>query len=136
MLTFEELPPFLQRQGLGPPRGVDAYNAEPGASLRPGQPAATPERERQLLATGLEEGCDEIEEGWQGGAGQGRLRIGNDADQGGVHLRLWEKSRSGHAKVPKVAIFTCAKRLVPPQVSEGFESLRTVRVLPDGSFGE
>jgi predicted kinase len=46
------------------------------------------------------------------------------------------ESRSGLAKVPKVAIFTCAKRLVPPQVSEGFQSLRTVRVLPDGSFGE
>ena len=44
------------------------------------------------------------------------------------------EGRAGHAKVPKVAIFTCAKRLVPPQASEGFDSLRTTRVLPDGSF--
>jgi predicted kinase len=43
------------------------------------------------------------------------------------------EGRAGRAKVPKVAIFTCAKRLVPPAVSEGFDSLRTVRVQPDGS---
>jgi predicted kinase len=41
--------------------------------------------------------------------------------------------RTGRAKVPKVAIFTCAKRLVPPLVSEGFDVLETVRVQPDGS---
>jgi predicted kinase len=45
------------------------------------------------------------------------------------------EQRLGQAKVPKVAIFTCAKRLVPPQIDEGFDALRTVRVLPDGSFG-
>jgi predicted kinase len=44
------------------------------------------------------------------------------------------EGRSGRAKVPKVAIFTCAKRLVPPSPEEGFDSLRTVRVRPDGSF--
>jgi predicted kinase len=39
--------------------------------------------------------------------------------------------RTGRAKVPKVAIFTCAKRLVPPLMSEGFDELHTVR--PDFS---
>jgi len=34
--------------------------------------------------------------------------------------------REGRAKVPKVAIFTCAKKLVPPQLSEGFDELFTV----------
>jgi predicted kinase len=44
------------------------------------------------------------------------------------------EGRSGRAKVPKVAIFTCAKRLVPPVLEEGFDELRTVRVQADGSF--
>jgi predicted kinase len=39
--------------------------------------------------------------------------------------------RTGRARVPKVAIFTCAKRLVPPLMSEGFDELQTVR--PDAS---
>ena len=39
--------------------------------------------------------------------------------------------RSGRAKVPKVAIFTCAKRLVPPALEEGFDEIQTVRT-PDG----
>jgi predicted kinase len=43
------------------------------------------------------------------------------------------EQRTGAARVPKVAIFTCAKRLVPPEASEGFDSLETVRVQPDGS---
>jgi predicted kinase len=34
--------------------------------------------------------------------------------------------REGRAKVPKVAIFTCAKRLVPPTLEEGFDELHTV----------
>jgi len=34
--------------------------------------------------------------------------------------------REGRAKVPKVAIFTCAKRLVPPSLAEGFDELHTV----------
>jgi predicted kinase len=43
--------------------------------------------------------------------------------------------RTGRAKVPKVAIFTCAKRLVPPAPAEGFDELHTLRVLEDGRFG-
>jgi predicted kinase len=43
--------------------------------------------------------------------------------------------RTGRAKVPKVAIFTCAKRLVPPAADEGFDALHTLRVLEDGRFG-
>ena len=42
--------------------------------------------------------------------------------------------RAGRAKVPKVAIFTSAKRLVPPVIAEGFDTLRTVRAQPDGGF--
>ena len=45
------------------------------------------------------------------------------------------EGRTGRAKVPKVAIFTSAKRLVPPVAAEGFDELHTVRVLEDGAFG-
>ena len=45
------------------------------------------------------------------------------------------EGRTGRARVPKVAIFTCAKRLVPPAIEEGFDELHTLRVLEDGSFG-
>jgi predicted kinase len=34
--------------------------------------------------------------------------------------------REGKAKVPKVAIFTSAKRLVPPALEEGFDELHTI----------
>jgi predicted kinase len=34
--------------------------------------------------------------------------------------------REGRAKVPKVAIFTAAKRLVPPALDEGFDELHVV----------
>jgi predicted kinase len=39
--------------------------------------------------------------------------------------------RTGRAKVPKVAIFTCARRLVPPVAAEGFDTLETASVQPD-----
>jgi predicted kinase len=45
------------------------------------------------------------------------------------------EGRTGRARVPKVAIFTCAKRLVPPVPEEGFDELHTLRVLEDGRFG-
>ena len=44
--------------------------------------------------------------------------------------------REGRAKVPKVAIFTCAKRLVPPSREEGFDELHRWRVTDDGTFEE
>ena len=44
--------------------------------------------------------------------------------------------RSGKEKVPKVAIFTRAKRLVPPTLAEGFDELHTIRVAGDGQFEE
>jgi predicted kinase len=44
------------------------------------------------------------------------------------------EGRSGRAKVPKVAIFTCAKRLVPPSAAEGFDSIEVVRAGADGAF--
>jgi predicted kinase len=37
------------------------------------------------------------------------------------------QQREGRAKVPKVAIFTRAKRLVPPALAEGFDELHTVQ---------
>lgn len=36
------------------------------------------------------------------------------------------EQREGRAKVPKVAILTSAKRLVPPSLAEGFDELQTV----------
>jgi predicted kinase len=44
------------------------------------------------------------------------------------------EQREGRAKVPKVAIFTCAKRLVPPTVEEGFDELYTVHAVEGGGF--
>ena len=44
--------------------------------------------------------------------------------------------REGRGKVPKVAIFTSAKKLVPPALSEGFDELHTVRATADGMFRE
>jgi predicted kinase len=46
------------------------------------------------------------------------------------------EKREGRAKVPKVAIFTSAKRLVPPSLAEGFDELRTVRAVDGGGFEE
>jgi predicted kinase len=43
------------------------------------------------------------------------------------------EQRSGRAKVPKVAIFTCAKRLERPSLDEGFDEVVTLRVHADGS---
>ena len=62
-LTLKKSPPFLKCQGFGPARRIDAYNGEPDASLRPADPEFPGEHEWQLFATGLEEGCDELEEG-------------------------------------------------------------------------
>jgi predicted kinase len=36
------------------------------------------------------------------------------------------EGREGKAKVPKVAIFTSAKRLVPPALNEGFDELHSI----------
>lgn len=44
------------------------------------------------------------------------------------------EKREGRAKVPKVAIFACAKRLVPPALGEGFDELHTVRAVEGGGF--
>jgi hypothetical protein len=60
---LEKSPPFLERQGLGPTRRVDAYNGQPGASLRPPDAEFSTEHEWELFATGLEERCDKVEEG-------------------------------------------------------------------------
>jgi predicted kinase len=44
--------------------------------------------------------------------------------------------REGKLRVPKVAIFACARRFVPPALDEGFDELHTFRVEPDGRFAE
>jgi predicted kinase len=43
--------------------------------------------------------------------------------------------REGKARVPKVAIFTAAKRLAPPEMGEGFDELHRFRV-EQGQFVE
>jgi predicted kinase len=47
-----------------------------------------------------------------------------------------ERREEKKGRVPKVAIFTCAKRLVPPSIEEGFDALHTWRVGEDGGFVE
>jgi predicted kinase len=42
--------------------------------------------------------------------------------------------RSGREKVPKVAIFTVAKRLEPPTPDEGFDQLFRMQLQPDRTF--
>ena len=44
------------------------------------------------------------------------------------------RTREGRARVPDVAIFTTAKRLVPPIADEGFDSLYLVRPRPEMLF--
>jgi predicted kinase len=44
--------------------------------------------------------------------------------------------REGKGRVPKVAIFACAKRFAPPVLDEGFDEVHTYRVEPDGRFTE
>jgi predicted kinase len=44
--------------------------------------------------------------------------------------------REGRARVPKVAIFTAAKRLVPPRMEEGFDELHRFRADERGGFVE
>ena len=46
------------------------------------------------------------------------------------------EKREGREKVPKVAIFTKAKRLEAPRLAEGFDELHAFRVVADGSFEE
>jgi predicted kinase len=44
------------------------------------------------------------------------------------------RGREGTARVPPVAIFTAAKRLVVPTTQEGFDELWQVTISPDGGF--
>jgi predicted kinase len=44
------------------------------------------------------------------------------------------RGREGAARVPDVAIFTRAKRMVPPTRSEGFDELFAVKIVADGGF--
>ena len=44
------------------------------------------------------------------------------------------RGREGKARVPDVAIFTRAKRMVKPMVEEGFDELYSVTIDPDGDF--
>ena len=40
------------------------------------------------------------------------------------------RGREGQARVPDVAIFVTAKKLVPPSLSEGFDEVRVIAPLP------
>lgn len=44
------------------------------------------------------------------------------------------RGREGKARVPDVAIFTAAKRMIAPGRAEGFDELYTVGIEPDGAF--
>jgi predicted kinase len=44
------------------------------------------------------------------------------------------RQRAGRERVPDVAIYATAKKLVPPSYAEGFDGLYAVRVGEDGSF--
>ncbi|MDQ6659642.1 MAG: ATP-binding protein [Chloroflexota bacterium] len=44
------------------------------------------------------------------------------------------KQRTGKAKVPVVALYATAKKLVPPSLSEGFDELYTVRIGENSTF--
>jgi predicted kinase len=44
------------------------------------------------------------------------------------------RGREGKARVPDVAIFTTAKRMVRPTLEEGFDELYTVTIDPGGEF--
>jgi len=44
------------------------------------------------------------------------------------------KQRSGKAKVPVVAIYTTAKKLIRPSYAEGFDKLFSVRIVENGTF--
>jgi predicted kinase len=40
------------------------------------------------------------------------------------------RRREGKARVPDVAIFVAAKKMVPPSTSEGFDEVRVIAALP------
>lgn len=44
------------------------------------------------------------------------------------------RGRQGAARVPEVAIFTTAKRMVVPDKAEGYDELYRVTILPDGDY--
>jgi predicted kinase len=44
------------------------------------------------------------------------------------------RQRPGKARIPDVALYVTRKKLVPPTVTEGFDSLFYVRLLGDGLF--
>lgn len=46
------------------------------------------------------------------------------------------EQRTGREKVPKVAIFTRAKQLVPPSLDEGFDELHVLRLTDNHDFVE
>ena len=44
------------------------------------------------------------------------------------------RGREGRQRVPEVAIFTKAKRMIPPVLSEGFDELYRVAIREDGEY--
>lgn len=68
--------------------------------------------------------------------GRGALIIGVFIDASTREAVARNEQREGPEKVPKVAIFTKAKRLQPPRMDEGFDQLRAYRVRENGAFEE
>src|SRR5919201_5074047 len=95
---FVKSPPLVERERFSATHWIDAYNAQTPPSLRPIDAQGASQHERQLLATGLEEGCDEPEETWQGLPWYRWLPLGDDFDQCGVDFRRRKKCRARDAQ--------------------------------------
>ena len=80
---------------------------------------ATPEDRRPLIELGLEHGARIIGYYFEASTRESRER---------------NRRRTGKARVPEVAIYATAKRLVPPSYSEGFDELYRVRIADGSGF--
>jgi predicted kinase len=65
---------------------------------------------------------------------RGALAVGYFIDVSPRTAMARNEERSGRAKVPKVAIFTVARRLERPTLAEGFDQLFSVHMGDDRSF--
>lgn len=56
-------------------------------------------------------------------------------ESGTLESRERNGRREGKARVPEVAIFATAKKLVPPSRAEGFDEIYRVRISEGSGFG-
>ena len=68
------------------------------------------------------------------GRGYGARIVGYHFDSGVRECVERNRQREGKAKVPDVAIYATAKKLVPPSYDEGFDKLFRVRITSGGAF--